>query len=102
MGRATVEMREETFEPVKKAVEPGTTVVWRNTGSADHDVTSVQFHDTAEKWSFSTQTLRSDDSVVYAFDEEGIYEYFCSLHGEEMCGAILVGDVSLDAALPCE
>ncbi|WP_227356061.1 cupredoxin domain-containing protein [Haladaptatus salinisoli] len=102
MTRATVEMHQQTFDPVKNAVTPGTTVVWKNTSSVDHDVTSVQFHDTAEKWSFSTQTLRPDDSVVYTFDDAGIYEYFCSLHGEEMCGAILVGDVSLDASLPCE
>lgn len=102
MARATVEMRQEMFDPVKKAVEPGTTVVWRNSSSVDHNMTSVQFHDVAEKWNFRTQTLQPDDSAVYSFDQEGIYEYFCRIHGEEMCGAILVGDVSLNASLPCE
>lgn len=102
MGRATVEMDDRAFDPVRKQVPTGTTVVWRNTGSADHVVDSVQFHDIADQWQFRTQALRSGDSTVYTFDQEGIYEYYCGLQGETMCGVILVGDVSLPESLPCE
>lgn len=102
MTRVTVEMCQEAFDPVRKVVAPETTIVWRNADSVDYDVTSVQFHDIAEEWNFATQTLRPNDSVIYTFEQEGIYEYFCSLHGEATCGAILVGDVSLDASLPYE
>ena len=77
-------------------------VVWENVGSASHVVDSVQFHDEAEMWQFRTQTLRPGDSAVYVFDQEGIYEYYCGLQGKEMCGVILVGDVSLSTPLPCE
>lgn len=102
MARATVEMNDEAFDPIRKTIAPGTTVVWKNTGSADHVVDSVQFHDAADQWQFRTQTLRPGDSAVYAFDQEGIYEYYCGLQGEETCGVILVGDVSLSDSLPCE
>ncbi|MFC4989307.1 cupredoxin domain-containing protein [Saliphagus infecundisoli] len=92
-------MKDEAFDPVQKTVAPGTTVVWKNTGLADHLVDSVQFHDAADQWQFRTQTLRSGDSAVYAFDQEGVYEYYCGLQGEEMCRVILVGDVSLSSAM---
>lgn len=95
-------MRDESFDPIRKTVRPGTTVVWRNTGSAYHIVDSVQFHDDAEQWQFRTQTLRPGDSAVYEFDQEGIYEYYCGFQGKETCGVVLVGDVSLPDALPCE
>lgn len=102
MAHAMVEIEEDTFNPIRKRIAPGTTVVWKNVGSAAHVVDSVQFHDVAEEWQFRTQTLRPGDSAVYAFDQEGIYEYYCGLQGDSMCGMILVGDVSLSDSLPCE
>lgn len=102
MARTTVEIDEDGFDPVRASVAPGTTVVWRNVGATAHVVDSVQFHDAAERWQLRTDTLRTDDSVAYAFDDEGIYEYYCRLEGDDCCGAILVGDVSLDESLPCE
>lgn len=81
---------------------PGTTVVWKNVGSAAHVVDSVQFHDPADAWQFRTQTLQPGDSAVSAFEQAGIYEYYCRLQGEKMCRVILVGDTSLSDSLPCE
>jgi plastocyanin len=102
MGRTTVEIEDESFVPIRKSVPSDTTVVWKTVGDASHVVDSVQFHDTADEWQFRTQTLRSGDSAVYSFDSDGIYEYYCGLQGEEMCGVILVGDISLSESLPCE
>lgn len=102
MTRATVEMEDDTFAPVRKTVPLGTTVIWKNVGSADHIVDSVQFHDSAEQWNFRTQVLRPGDSAVYTFNQDGIYEFYCGLQGKDMCGVILVGDVSLAESLPCE
>lgn len=62
----------------------------------------MQFHDVARVWQFRTQPLESGDSAVYAFDQEGIYEYYCRLQGKDMCGVVLVGDVTLSDPLPCE
>lgn len=46
--------------------------------------------------------LRPGDTVVYAFEEEGIYEYYCMVYGEEMCEVVVVDDKSLSESLPCE
>lgn len=102
MARETVEITDNTFDPVRKTVSPGTTVVWKNVGTVDHAISSVQFHDVARVGQFRTQPLESGDSAVYAFDQEEIYEYYCRLQGKDMCGVVLVGDVSLSEPLPCE
>lgn len=102
MVRAIVEIQDEVFDPVRKEVAPGTTVVWKNVGSTANIIDSIQFHDVADEWQFRTQTLQPGDSAVYAFEQEGIYEYYCGLHGKSACGVVLVGDVSLSVSLPCE
>jgi plastocyanin len=97
-----VEMRSTSFDPLRASVEPGTTVEWVNEDGFDHDVTAEQFHDVAADWDFS-EALAAGESTTYTFEEAGVYEYYCTIHGEEnMCGAVLVGDVSLDQSLPCE
>ncbi|WP_137285865.1 cupredoxin domain-containing protein [Halorussus salinisoli] len=92
MVRATIEITDDGFEPVREAVSPGTTVVWQNGGTADYAIRSVRFHDVAVDWQFRTQTFQPGDSAVYTFDEEGIYEYYGGSRGENVCGVVLVGD----------
>ncbi|MFB6169059.1 MAG: plastocyanin/azurin family copper-binding protein, partial [Haloferacaceae archaeon] len=68
-----------------------------------HDVKSATFHDTAAAWDYESSDLGQGDTATHTFDEAGVYEYYCTIHGRNtMCGAVLVGDVSLDATLPCE
>ena len=65
-------------------------------------MTSAQFHETAVEWSYDRSSENGQTSQR-AFDEPGVYEYLCTIHGEEsMCGAVLVGNVTLDGSLPCE
>lgn len=94
-----------TFDPVRVSVEPGDTVRWTNTTSGTYDshtIVSAQFTDGAADWSMDVD-LDGGEQVARTFDEAGIYEYFCDIHGEfQMCGVVLVGDVSLSADLPCE
>lgn len=94
------------FNPVRLSVDPGTTVEWVNKESGayatSHTVTSATFHDKATQWSFD-QRIAPDERVSNTFEEAGVYEYLCSIHGKtSMCGVVLVGDVSLEANLPCE
>ena len=84
MAQTVVEMEENTFNPVRSTVDPNTTVVWKNVGSASHVVDSIQFHDGADNWHFRTQVLRPSDSAVYEFSEEGIYEFYCGLQEDDM------------------
>lgn len=102
MARETIEMETDAFDPVRKTVALDPKVVWKNVGSTSHVIDSVRFHDEADDWQFRTQTIRPGDGAVHHFGSEGIYEYYCGLEGREMCGAILVGDVSLSEPLRCE
>ncbi|MFB6173700.1 MAG: plastocyanin/azurin family copper-binding protein [Halobacteriales archaeon] len=91
------------FSPIRLEVEPGTTVGWTNEHSVGHNVVSDQFHDKAAAWDFESATLAQGETTTYTFEESGVYEYYCSIHGAEtMSGAVLVGDVSLTQTLPSE
>ncbi|WP_396611051.1 plastocyanin/azurin family copper-binding protein [Haloferax sp. S1W] len=98
----TITMRNTAFQTVRAEVETGATVEWVNEDGYGHTVTSAQFHDGAESWSFARQ-VPGGGSVSHTFDSPGIYEYYCTIHGDgTMCGAVLVGGASLDKSLPCE
>lgn len=98
----TVDLDGFAFAPVRASIDPGETVRWVNRDSAGHNVTSAQFHDTAESWSLS-RSLSGGDSASHTFESPGVYEYYCTIHGESsMCGVVLVGDASLSNDLPCE
>lgn len=99
----TVELQSLAFEPTRVEVDPGTSVGWVNRESTSHDVTSAQFHDAAASWDFSADLPSEGSTATHTFESEGIYEYECTIHGQDsMCGAVLVGDVSLEDDLPCE
>lgn len=98
---ATVVVENTKFQTLKAEVPTGATVKWVNEDDVSHDVTAAQFHDSAADWSLS-QTLSGGQSTTYTFDSEGIYEYYCTIHGQgTMCGAVLVGGATLEESLPC-
>ncbi|MFB6111660.1 MAG: plastocyanin/azurin family copper-binding protein [Halobacteriaceae archaeon] len=99
----TVSMANSAFDPVRTEVPEGTTVIWTNDDSYGHTVVSAQFHDVAEAWEYDSGTIDGGETAQYTFEEAGVYEYYCSIHGRStMCGAVLVGGATLDAQLPCE
>ena len=100
-GGATVTMMDTTFEPLTLSVATGTTVGWVNEADFGHDVTAAQFHETAADWDISA-AVAAGDSTSHTFEAAGVYEYVCTIHGESsMCGAVVVGDASLETSLPC-
>jgi plastocyanin len=94
----------ESFTPSRLRVAPETTVTWENTGSDTHTVQSDVFNpEVATEWSYYSLDLVSGNTASYTFDDRGIYEYYCTVHGQDtMCGVVLVGDVRYTATLPCE
>jgi plastocyanin len=99
----TVDIENTSFSPMRLSVEPGTTVEWTNADGYAHDVQSAQFHDKAESWDYYSEQFGQGETAEYTFQNEGVYEYYCTIHGQStMCGAVLVGDVTLDQDLPCE
>ena len=100
---AEIRIVDNSFDPLQTSVDTGREVVWTNAGSTTHTVDSQTFHDVAEVWSIDADTLDPGDSTSFTFEESGVYEYSCSIHGgSNMCGVVLVGDASLDQQLPCE
>lgn len=98
----TVTAVDSLFDPIRLEVEPGATVEWTNEDNFAHDVTSGQFNDVAADWN-AAMDLPAGATVSNTFESEGIYEYYCTIHGQSnQCGVVLVGNVSLDASLPCE
>lgn len=83
-------------------INVGETVTWENVGSFPHTITSATFHRRAADWGIDTE-LTNGETMSYTFDRDGLYEYYCSSHGEaNECGAVLVGDVSEVDDLPCD
>jgi plastocyanin len=97
--------KDYTWNPVRLEVSTGTEVKWVNDDSTPHTVTSAQFHDKAKEWDFE-EDLSASGEVTHTFDEAGVYEHYSTSMGDGgksgMCGAVIVGDATLDADLPCE
>jgi plastocyanin len=72
-------------------VDPGETVRWVNEDVYPHTVTGA-----AEAWG-DDEMLDRGDEVSYAFENEGVYPYYCALH-PTMVGAVVVGDGGSPAA----
>ncbi len=85
-GTAVV-MESSCFLPTVLRVEAGDAVTFANRDPVAHMVTGA-----ANSWG-EYEELYQGDSVVYSFDESGVYPYFCLLH-PGMVGAIVVGDGS--------
>ena len=78
---------DECYIPSKMTVKPGETVYWKNQDAAFHSVTSG-FYDDPDGL-FDSELLDPEDIFSYKFTEEGIYDYYCTLH-PWMKGVILV------------
>lgn len=89
------------FDPIGLAVEPGTTVTWKNV-SGSHSTTAynegtggaeeTRIPDGAESWNSGTLT---EDGAAYehTFETEGTFDYFCIPHKAlGMVGRVVVGD----------
>jgi plastocyanin len=100
---ATVEVDAEGFAPLRVAVDPGHRVRWENVDATAHDVTPDTAVGGAADWEFDADTVKPGTALDRVFEERGLYAYRCGIHGREaMCGAVVVGDVSVDTALPCQ
>ena len=74
-------------------VAPGAEISWVNNGRNDHNIVPIGDDDS---WGVAAQDFRPGDTYTAQFDDPGLYEYYCSLHGNEaggMRGRVLVGDV---------
>ena len=78
-----IEAKDNKFEPQFVTVSPGTKVTFENKGRDPHNVIPVvddQFP------TVPTDEFQPGDTAVVAFDEAGLYPYYCSLHGTPVGG----------------
>lgn len=62
-----------TFSPAEIIIPIGTTVIWRNSDSALHTVTS-------DDGIFDSGSLSRGNTFSYTFEKAGTYPYYCVIH----------------------
>jgi len=67
------------YIPLNLEVAVGTTVTWINDDSVPHTIQS-QDEKGAIIGLFNSAPLMTGENFEYAFDESGVYNYYCSLH----------------------
>jgi plastocyanin len=81
-GTAAVTIANFAFDPPTLDIETGTTVTWTNQDSATHTATGTGGE-------FDTGNLDQGQSGSVTFDNEGTFNYICSIH-PNMTGVINV------------
>ena len=67
------------YLPLNLEVVVGTTVVWVNDDTVPHAVQS-QDHEGNIIGLFNSAPLKTGERFAHTFDDEGVYNYFCTLH----------------------
>jgi plastocyanin len=80
----TVNIDDSAYEPASLEITRGQEVTWVNQDSVEHTVT-------AKDRAFESERLGEDDEFSERFLEDGEFEYYCEVHGEDtMSGTITV------------
>ena len=67
------------YLPLNLEIPVGTTVIWTNDDSVPHNIQSQdEFGNVTDL--FNSPPMNTGDTFEYTFDEEGVYNYFCSFH----------------------
>tara|TARA_B100001540_G_C15798655_1_gene638864 strand:- start:32 stop:1723 length:1692 start_codon:yes stop_codon:yes gene_type:complete len=90
------ELDNSCFEPYIVNISIGDTVTWTNNDDAIHVVVNrtantAQLENSQNGEFFDSGFLKSNESFSYTFNQEGMFEYFCTLH-PWMNGYVTVGD----------
>ena len=85
------ELDNSCFDPYISKIDIGDIVTWMNNDDAIHVVVSGNQNYGSNEL-FDSGFLKMNESFSFTFNEEGNYEYFCTLH-PWMSGYVSVGDV---------
>lgn len=103
-GRLQIGMQDNFFTRDVSRIDVGDTVRWRVTGDAPHNAVAVDGSwSTGEALGEGVASVQQPGtSITMTFDEPGVYEYYCTLHGTPegggMAAVLVVGDVEYSAA----
>lgn len=79
-----VQSLDNTFRAQNIQVQPGATVTWTNDGRNEHDVLPVEGDD----WGVEVEDFAPGAEYAHTFEEPGVYDYYCTLHGTTTAGMI--------------
>lgn len=100
-GAVFVDMKDNFFGREVTRVPAGQAVLFRNDGNSPHNATAADGSWSTEEISRELPIQPGED-VRVTIDEPGVYEYFCTFHGNDegdgMTAVLVVGDVSYDPA----
>ena len=85
------EENSDHFDPATATVAKGTTVEWINDDSTLHTVTSGSPESGNSGTQFDSSYLSADKTFKHAFNKQGTYKYYCTLH-PSMVGKIVVSN----------
>ncbi len=88
-GASTQASGQKYFDPQDISVKTGTTVVWSNSDSASHTVTSGDAS-AGPSGTFDSQLIKPGNIFKYKFDSIGTTAYYCTVH-PWMTGKVTVG-----------
>ena len=67
------------YIPLNLEIPVGSTVIWTNDDSVPHNIQSQdEFGNVIDL--FNSPPMNTGDTFTYKFDEQGVYNYFCSFH----------------------
>lgn len=94
---SSVTMTGSQFDPRNVHVDAGATVTWTNADAAAHTVTSA-----SGNWDMDAEVAGGEE-VTHTFEESGVYDVYCSIHGSEdlsgMSMKVGVGDAAIESPL---
>lgn len=67
------------YSPLNLEIPVGTTVTWINDDSVPHNIQSMDETGNVIQL-FNSPPLNTGDKFEFAFEEAGVYNYFCSFH----------------------
>jgi plastocyanin len=88
VSRPGCEETDSCYIPSKITVKQGQTVTWKNEDVAFHSVTSGFYGEPSTL--FDSGYLDPEQKFSVTFDEQGTFDYFCTLH-PWMAGKVIVG-----------
>lgn len=91
LPQGDVTLTASSFQPRDLSIRVGETVTWVNSTTLLHTITP----DGHAEWT-RREVSRRGDTFRATFDREGVYWYYCEIHGAPgagMYGRIIVGDV---------
>ena len=84
-----VSVQDNFFSPANIRITKGTMVTWTWRGSNMHTVTSGAPAD-ANAGSLFDQKPMSSGQFQFTFNDTGMFNYFCRVHGAAMSGTVMV------------